>query len=74
MPLPAHDSRVVKVRASLASLTQHVELLHRRLLRADGLAVLEHNTLLGTVADVLMTAQRMNMEVTLLVQRQDTPQ
>lgn len=46
---PAGDAAYTTTQAALTSLTAHMHLFHRRVLRADGLTTLERDLLLGTL-------------------------
>lgn len=58
---PAHP--VPDVPAALTAIISQLQLVQRRLLRVDGLTTLEHTLLLGTVAELLVIAQRLQQQI-----------
>lgn len=61
------------VPATLTAITHQLQLLQRRLLRVDGLTTWEYHLLLGTVADTLVTVQRLNDQLARWRELDDTP-
>lgn len=56
----------------LTAITGQMQLLQRRVLRADGLSHLERELLLGNVAEVLSVVQRLHQRLALPREPEDT--
>lgn len=64
---------ILDIPLALTAITAQMQLMQRRLLRADGLSNLERDWLLGTVADTLAAVQQLNTQVVLRRTQDDPP-